>query len=174
MSIGELSESAPAVRVPGIDLSHLTEKQRTYVDLVATGVERHRAAALAGYAAGSNALVSFETNSKIQSAIAALTAARLQSAAPAALALIEKFVRDDAMAPKIRLDAAKDLLNRAGYLPPRQADATANGKSQNEMTSEELRAMIQQHEQVLAERAKPVGNGAVAPLPPSQPTEFLD
>ncbi|MEQ9416649.1 MAG: hypothetical protein RJQ08_03800 [Salinisphaeraceae bacterium] len=169
-----MSENAAAVRVPGVDLSHLTDKQRTYAELVATGVERDRAADLAGYAPGSGALVTIETNSKVQAAVAALTAARLQSAAPAALALIERFVRDEQLAPKIRLDAAKDLLNRGGYLPPRQVDAAIGGKSQNEMSSDELRAFVDQAEKTLAERARPVGNAALAPQPGGQPTEFLD
>lgn len=174
MSTGELAASPIPEHIHGVDLSHLTALQRSYAYLVSTGVDRDKSADLAGYAPGSNAIVSLETNFKVQSAIAALTSARLQSAAPAALALIERFVRDEALAPKIRLDAAKDLLNRGGYLPPRQAEASGTGKSQNEMSSEELRAFVQQAEQTLAERAQTVGSSALAPLPPSQPAEFMD
>lgn len=67
-----------------------------------------------------------------------------------------RSVSDSAL--KIRADAAKVLLDRAGYVPPK-ADAPGAGgamRDPSEMSSDELRAFIEKAEAQLGARAQPV------------------
>jgi hypothetical protein len=78
--------------------------------------------------------------------------------APMALAVIEELSSNENVSAKVRLDASKALLDRAGFVPPR---AAANGmekpeKSLHEMSLDELRARAAWLENEIAGRAKDV------------------
>lgn len=67
----------------------------------------------------------------------------------------ERRTSDSAL--KIRADAAKVLLDRAGYVPPKANEPGAGAmRDPSEMSSDELRAYIDKAEQQLAARASPV------------------
>ena len=67
---------------------------------------------------------------------------------------IAKIANDPKATPKTRLDAARDLASRAGYLPPKQA--TPGVKSLSEMTSAELSERIATLQREAADRAKAI------------------
>ena len=173
MSIGVPTADA-GKKFYDVDLSAFTEMQRAFILARANGLPPAAAAADAGYAHPEINARLLLLNSAVTAALHEVTGRLLLHGAIDAAAYLTQLVTDATINPRIRVDAAKTLLDRAGYLPPRQADAAAGGKSQNEMSSEELRAFVAQAEQTLAERAEPVGSVTVAPLPPSQPVDFME
>ena len=74
-----------------------------------------------------------------------------------ALEVIREILEDENAHPKLRLDAAKTALDRAGYIAPKAAEAPEKlEKPLNEMSVEELEEFIRQRRALLA---------AEAPLP---------
>lgn len=62
-----------------------------------------------------------------------------------AVSVLERLIEDADTPPKVRLDAAKTILDRAGYLPPsseERAEAAKPKSNFSEMTRDELRAFI--------------------------------
>jgi phage terminase small subunit len=85
--------------------------------------------------------------------------------APAARHLLRQYVTDPKMNPKIRLDAAKTLLDRSGHIAPKARDERAEReKSLHEMSADELRAMVDRLETEVANRAMPVLGASAAPI----------
>ena len=134
----------------------LTDKQTAFVAaLIETG-DAPTAAELAGF---------LDRPSKeawrllrIPHVLAAVNAAvqiALAEDAPLARNLLRQYVKDPSMHPKIRLDAAKTLLDRAGHIAPKAKDPSAgHDKPLHEMSLEELRALVDRYEAELTGRAK--------------------
>lgn len=77
--------------------------------------------------------------------------------APAAYILLYNTMQDARQDIKLRVDIAKFLYSCAGYTPPKAQDAPPDQeKLPSEMTTEELRQFIEQGENELANRAKPI------------------
>jgi hypothetical protein len=108
---------------------------------------------------------------RIPHVLAAVNAAvQIALAEDATLArnLLRRYVKDESMHPKIRLDAAKTLLDRAGHIAPKAREAGGgHDKPLHEMSIDELRALVDRYEAELGGRAK-----LVSPEGPS--AEFLD
>lgn len=137
----------------------LTDKQARFVDvLLATGDEA-TAMAEAGYVGGEFASVAARVtrSPELLAAIQMAVGRRLIEGAPIALKVLQDMVKDTGTPGKLRLDAAKTLLDRAGHVAPRakQADSGA-GKALNEMSIDELREQHDRLEAEIANRAKPV------------------
>lgn len=65
------------------------------------------------------------------------------TAATKATDLLVSFVEDETVSARVRLEAAKTILDRAGYIPPKAAaPAEDEHKPMSEMTLEELDAII--------------------------------
>jgi hypothetical protein len=65
--------------------------------------------------------------------------------APAALTVLGDLMDDEESSAKIRLDAAKTILDRAGFVPPKASEApTVGAKPLHEMTRDELAARVHQ------------------------------
>ena len=135
----------------------LTEKQLSFVRaLVATG-NKKLAVEQAGY--GGDAVI---TSAQVLASPAVTAALRheinrclLHHAAAAVSVLLE--IMTDKTAPKgVRVDAAKAVLDRAGFIAPRQGDQQGATKALNEMSSDELRRFISDSERELSGRAKDV------------------
>ena len=70
---------------------------------------------------------------------------KLAAMAPAAISVLSGLMNDEDASPKIRLDAAKTILGRAGFVPPKASDApTVGEKSLHEMTRDELAERVHQ------------------------------
>lgn len=75
--------------------------------------------------------------------------------APMARKVLISIARNKKMPAKLRIDCAKDLLDRAGYTPPKRAEQKLpSGKSLSELTGDELRQAIGQLSGELNSRAR--------------------
>lgn len=112
------------------------------------------------------AAVEFEIRSLLQT-----------EAAPAALQVLQTLLHDANSGGRIRVDAAKILLDRAGFTPPANSKGDAAERSLAEMTAAELKEFIGSLEGELAGRATLVNAPPNAPIEgdsPSKATDFLD
>jgi hypothetical protein len=93
---------------------------------------------------------------------------------PLAISTLFTILKDEAAPARVRVDAAKTVLDRAGIAAARPAaPEKASEKALSEMSPNELRALISRLENEVAERAAPVlatdsgGDGA-------EPIDILD
>jgi phage terminase small subunit len=142
----------------------LTPMQQRFVEVMVQSGDQVRAAEVAGYAF-SSAGADLARNPKIQRAIAEGIASRLLTeGAPIAYALLAEVVRDKAVSARVRVDAAKTILDRGGFVPPKAAEPGGMEKTVTEMSRDELRAFITIAENHLA-------NAAVDVTPPAAEAE---
>lgn len=71
------------------------------------------------------------------------------------------LANDKTASHKVRLDAARDLASRAGYLPPKAGGSGA--KAPSDMTAAELQAEIQRLQREAGNRAKTLQGDAQEP-----------
>lgn len=82
-----------------------------------------------------------------------------------ALNLILSLVGDKLAHPKLRFEAARDLLSRAGHVAPRAvAESQAHAAALHEMTLGDLRTLADRLESEIADRAKDVSGAVAAPI----------
>jgi hypothetical protein len=146
----------------------LTLQQRAFVDYVSEGFEISRAVELAGYSdiRPDSEAWRLMRQPAIIAAIHLETARKLALAAPVALKALIEFAGDAAIDKRIRLAAAKTLLDRAGHIAPKAlAPSKAGEKPLNELSTGELRELADKLERELSDRAKPVISADPAPKP---------
>lgn len=145
-----------------IALQHqFTPKQDAFASFVIDGIAPRAAAELAGYAKDSADLEAKRLlrHPAILAVVQVGIARRLAIGAPMALSVLQDFALDPSMHPKIRLDAAKTLLDRAGHIAPKAVAAGQAGDVPlNEMTMTDLRALADKLEGEIAGRAKDVSS----------------
>jgi superfamily II DNA or RNA helicase len=140
----------------------LTELQMNFVQAVGRGLRPADAVAESGYQTGNPHQVAHHLlrTPSVMRAIQVETARQLAEAAPMALDVVKRLALGElgaANLPKVRLDAAKTLLDRAGMIAPKAKDADSSlDKQLNEMTVEELRALMSKLEGAIADQAKDV------------------
>jgi len=99
--------------------------------------------AAAGYSDTTRASVAITT--VMQAHLRQLMVDKLAMMAPAAVGVLASLMDDEDASPKIRLDAAKTILDRAGFVPPKASDApTVGERALHEMTRDELAARVHQ------------------------------
>jgi phage terminase small subunit len=134
----------------------LSERQVAFVEhLIETG-DAPKAAQLAGFldrpSREARRLLGIPY---VLAALNTAMAAALAEDAPLARKLLRRYVEDEALHPKLRLEAAKSLLDRAGHIAPKARDANGEQhKPLHEMSIDELRALVDRYEVELAGRAK--------------------
>jgi hypothetical protein len=148
----------------------LTELQSNFVASFVESGDAHQAALKAGYAPATARTAGTEILRlpHVAQAVACAVAQRLAMSAPMALAVIEELSSNADISPKVRLDASKALLDRAGFVPPRAA-SNEMGKLApplHEMSVEELKALASKLENELAERATDVSGATLVPVEP--------
>lgn len=161
----------------------LTEKQAAFVAALVRGSDFAQAEHKAGYMfeARHTLLRLPHVRAAIEQEIRTVL---LTEDAPLARQVLHKLVADENTAPRIRVDAAKILLDRAGITPPATAEAAAGDRSIADMTSSQLVAFVAQRQVELersvleldarAERASLV-NGAPKPsIDATDGPDFLD
>jgi hypothetical protein len=96
---------------------------------------------------------------------------RLVAGAPLALKVLQDICRDEQSPAKLRLEAAKTLLDRAGHIAPKARD-TGDGstKQTHEMSLDELRDRRAALEREIQARATPVN----APLDAHDDVQAID
>jgi hypothetical protein len=132
----------------------LTDKQQAFVKHVLDGVPQIKAAELAGYSDPDASSYSAVRVPHVRRAIMEGLATRLATeAAPVSYRVLMKVVQDETVSPRVRVDAGKALLDRAGFVPPKAAEPEGVEKSLSDMNRDELRAFIDQAERQLANEA---------------------
>jgi len=147
----------------------LTEMQAAFVRHVSEGVEPNQAVTLAGYGTSNIYSRAHELlrAPRVLAAIHTEVRRKLVAVAPIALAVIERLVKDDTTPPKIRLDAAKTLLDRAGHIAPRAiVDKETHELALHELSVGELRQLADRLEGELSGRAKDVSGAKAATAAP--------
>lgn len=146
--------------------NRLTDRQAVFIGAFAKGHNATESAKLAGYAFNScnvegSRLLALP---HVLAAIAFETRRLLVSGAPAALRVIQEIAANAELNPKVRLDAAKTLLDRAGHVAPRASEpANAGDLPLHEMALADLRALAGHLEAEIAIRARDVSSASHAP-----------
>ena len=148
--------------------SGLSPQEARYVDALADGNSVSDAYLLAGYDGAEKHAVAYNRKARKNPAIAlalySAIAARLNSAAPAALQTALDIMNDVEAPPKVRSDIALKLLQMAGHVAPRAAVIEQNAeRSLSELPRDALIARCEAIEAELARRATPV-SAELAPL----------
>jgi phage terminase small subunit len=145
----------------------LTNRQSEFVAAFVESGDAHQAALSAGYAAATARTAGTDILGvrHIAQAVAVAVRERLVASAPMALRVIEMLMNNDTISPKVRLDAAKALLDRAGFVAPRPRNEAQTGdKALHEMSFDELREMAAKLEDEIAGRAKEVSDSPAEPV----------
>lgn len=145
----------------------LDERQLGFISYFVESGDAVAAAKAAGYAESTsgNARNVILTQPHIAKAVAFAVRARLAASTPMALKVIETIAKDDTLPAKVRLDAAKTLLDRAGHVAPRAvAPDNATETPLHEMTVDQLKDLASRLGDELAGRAKTVAGAVAAPV----------
>lgn len=133
------------------DAYGVTEKQAAFVAAVARGSGNFaESARIAGYS--EKAFYRVLALPHVRQAIEQeLRAVLLTEDAPLARKVLHDLVADKDTAPRIRVDAAKILLDRAGITPPEKAAHGASAERPiNDMTTDELMGFVAQRQSEVA------------------------
>jgi phage terminase small subunit len=137
----------------------LTEMQTTFVRKMSETGDATESARRAGYR-GSNAAAAAYDLMQLPHVLAALQIAvrrHLVTDAPMARRVTVEIAQNEDISPKVRLDAAKTLLDRAGHVAPRpRSEDDRTQTPLHEMTTDELRELATRLEGEIAGRAKEI------------------
>ena len=135
---------------------------------VVDGVPIQRAYVLAGYKPDPSNAHKMMRHPAVSQAIRAEMTRRLQDEdAPAARKLLRRFLEDEQCDKKLRVDCAKTLLSRGGYVDPKAIEAPAPGtKEPSEMSGKELDDMIDRLRTELRQRETKTIDITPQPLDP--------
>jgi hypothetical protein len=148
--------------------TNLTEREDAFVELLCEGLSPGDAASGAGYPARSyiDLLQSPRVSRRVEWRMRSVIRNEL---APKAIRLLGRILDDEAASPKVRIQAARFLLERAGYVAPRAQIQEAAEKSISAMSAEELASLVEKLESERASRAKDVS----APNAPAAPGQAI-
>lgn len=134
----------------------LTPQQQRFVRAVIDGASPGDAARAAGYAPPYNVVGrALAASPAVASAIVSGSKQLLSTVyGPAALKFLSEVVgdREGKFTARVRLEAAKTIADRAGYVAPRTR-SDAHNRDASEMTTEELRALVDEISAELGDRA---------------------
>ena len=152
----------------------LTDKQADFVRFHGQGMNATQAAIASGYPESSAAQRGYELlhTAHVLAAIHLAARRRLVADAPTSIRVLQ-HLRDNATSEKVRAEAARTLLDRAGLIAPRAAaPETSREVSLHEMSLADLRELAEKLETELAGRARDV-SGANSAAPSSQATDMF-
>lgn len=131
-----------------------TDKQTLLIDHISAGLEIKAAMAKAGYSVKMHPAA--VTSPSVMAEIRARTGKHLQGLAPRALEVVAQLM-DSGQTERIRLEAAKTILDRSGFIAPKATDGAENrDKELHQMSREELQARAARLQNEIEDRAKPV------------------
>ena len=132
----------------------ITEPMESFARQIVDGVPPQRAYEIAGYKPDGSNAYKLLRHPQVSALIRAEMTRRLQDEdAPAARKLLRRFLEDEEADKKLRVDCAKTLLSRGGYVEPKAIEAPAPGtKDPSEMTGAELDQMIDRMRTELRQR----------------------
>lgn len=130
-----------------------TDKQLALIDGVSDGLPIRAAMDRAGYS--EKVRPATATTPAIIAEIRARTGHQLQGLAPRALEVVAQLL-EHGQTERIRLEAAKTILDRSGFIAPKATDGAENReKDLHTMTRQELEERAQRLASEIADRAKP-------------------
>lgn len=152
----------------------LTDLQNRLVSAVCDGIPPRDAALKAGYANSESSWTALRLPN-VCSAIRNEIARRIVvEGAPLGLSVLIQLAKDDTVLPAVRRACARDLMAMAGHVAPKAAEQGDKGaKPLHEMSSDELRAVVDRLESELAARATPV-SAPLDTLQIAKPLNWLD
>lgn len=136
----------------------LTDKQAAFVEFMVASGDASASAERAGYQSHpSKAAFELLKSANVLVALQLAVHRALVADAPVARAVILEIATNTTCAARVRLDAAKTLLDRAGHVAPRprEDESTANTPL-HEMSTAELRELATRLEGEIAGRARPI------------------
>jgi len=157
----------------------LTGQQRRLATELALGKSINAASKLAGYAnpeAGREAL----SLPAVQSALRQRVDELLLIDAAYARRILRRIAQGTKTDPKLKRQAAVDLMSRGGFVPPKAPEpANKLPGTLSELTPAQLRALVDAGQRALADRAAPIIEGEAirandAPLRATTPPDIAD
>jgi hypothetical protein len=145
----------------------LTDMQEKYVDGILAGLRPADAMRAAGYSERMAKEPTLMLRSSIIAAAIklAVTQRLLSEGLPLAYSVLCELARSPNEPGAVRRAAARDLMDRAGFVAPKAIDAASAGadKPLSEMSSDELRGLVDKLESELGARALPVNAQPLSP-----------
>lgn len=128
--------------MPKADLT----KRRAFAEAYAQSGNATQAALLAGVPQGSAHSMGYRwlRNSDVVALVRQALDDRLKSLGPPAIQTIHNILLSDQVAPQTRLQAARDVLDRLGWVPPKRGEITS-GRAEEQLehlTREELERIV--------------------------------
>jgi type II secretory pathway pseudopilin PulG len=147
----------------------LTVSQRELVTAIANGATIKAASKTAGYS-NLGAAYSALAVPAVQTAIRQRVEELLLVDAAYARRVLRRLARSNKTEPKLRRQAAVDLLSRGGFVPPKARDGASNAAATlSEMTPAQLRALVDAGQRALSDRAAPIIDGQAVEIEDSAP-----
>ena len=146
-----------------------TDKQLALIDHISAGLDAKAAMTKAGYSSKMHPAAAMTP--AIVSEIRARTGQQLQGLAPRALEVVAQLL-EHGQTERIRLEAAKTILDRSGFIAPKASDGAENReKDLHTMSRQELEERAQRLASEIADRAKPaVIDPDTDPVQPETPS----
>lgn len=109
-------------------------------------------------------------------ALAKATSRAILDGAPAAVRLLRRYVEDETIAPRVRLEAARTLLDRAGFAArvAEPGQSPGDAKALQDMSRDELLATLDKAESELANRAVAVDSAPDSAPVDAKAADLLD
>jgi hypothetical protein len=145
------------MKLPVTITRSLTDRQAIFVQAILAGSTPRAAAIEAGYPDRPVAYRQVMESPAVRAAIeAGIRAELVTEHAPAAFRFLARVLRDENFGERARVDAAKILVDRAGFLPRQTVAVAAEDKDPDQMTTEELHALVERLGHELAGRARDI------------------
>lgn len=125
-----------------------TAKREVFIKAYVASGNGRQAAISAGVPAKSAAVVAYKwlRNSEVAAAVRQEVERQVRDLAPVALAAIKTLIEDSATPPATKLQACKDVLDRAGHMPPKRTElqVSVQEKPLDKMTREDLERIVRE------------------------------
>ncbi len=154
----------------------LSKKERAFVSALVEGGEPTAAALKSGYAESDAATAGWEMMHarRIAAAIDIEIKRALVAGAAVASRFLVKTVKDETAPAGVRVQAANSLLDRAGYVAPRQDAPRDGSRPLTDQSIDELRTLVDRLERERGSSAKDVTRGVLQHGKPSIGAETTD
>ncbi len=163
--------------VKHVTLAGLNEQQAIFVRNIVDYGKNYKAAAIAAGYEGSWAYRLSSLPAVRQAIQDRLLWVMQTSDAPAARQVLRDIMDDPSASKPVRVECAKALLNRAGFVEPKAAPLAPNSlKAPSEMTGDELRGAMELLQKEIGERANAakVIDADNAPQDDGLPSQIVD
>jgi phage terminase small subunit len=135
----------------------LNDRQAAFVEALLSGSPPKLAAEQAGYSLAGANITRLLSAPQVQAAIEIGLRKKLHGElVPLAFSVLQRILSDDSgkYGERVQLDAAKIALDRGGFIPVKQSVIDDGEQAPEQMTTDQLHAMVERLEREIGERAK--------------------